>query len=202
MSDPNKFINTYIDTTIAALHEYVGSSLQLKTQLKLANDLLQEKDGVIASLTNQIEQERSAAIKQDLVDSVSSELTTCRDKLRIAEESHNALKVKVSHMDTLTRQLAEMKNEILSRDDKIATFTNELSTKDAQISSLNQTINELNVSLASKIKDTEKLQKELDKLSEKKQPEIKSVPESSTVKVQLNTKNKTKPKELPIDDDF
>lgn len=195
MSDPNKFINTYIDTTIAALHEYVGSSLQLKTQLKLANDLLQEKDGIIASLTNQIDQERIAAIRQDQVDSVNSELSSCQDKLRIAEESHNALKVKISHMDTLTRQLTDMKNEIRTRDEKITAFTNELSEKDAQII-------ELNNSLESKIKDIEKLQKQLDKLVDKKQPEVKSVPETSTVKVQLNTKNKTKPKDLPVDDDF
>lgn len=195
MSDPNKFINTYIDTVIAALHEQLGSGLQLKTQLKLANDHLQEKDGVIAQLTSEIE-----AIKnnQENINSAQAELASCNDRLRIAEESHAALKVKVSHMDTLTKQLADMKNEIKVRDEIIATITNDLNTKDAHISSLNSTILEKDNELA-------RLQgllneKENDKPTIKSEKTKSTSKESSTVKVQLNTKSK--PKELPIDDDF
>lgn len=175
MSDPNKFINTYIDTIIAALHEQLGSGLQLKTQLKLANDLLQEKDGIIAQLNNEIE---NIKITENYTKSVQAELVYCQDKLRTAEENHNALKTKVSHMDTLTKQLADMKNEIRLRDDKIAAIMKDLDAKDAKISSLTNDI------------------KQNAKLEKVKTGSVKS----STVKVQLNTKSK--PKELPIDDDF
>lgn len=195
MSDPNKFINTYIDTVVAALHEQLGSGLQLKTQLKLANDLLQEKDAVISQLTNELQNNVN---NQNNINSVQTELASCNDRLKIAEESHNALKVKVSHMDTLTKQLAEMKNEIKVRDEKIETITNDLNTKDAHISSLNSTIFEKDNELA-------RLQsllneKENDKPTIKPEKAKSTSKESSTVKVQLNTKSK--PKELPIDDDF
>lgn len=201
MSDTNKFINTYIDTVVSALHEQLGSGLQLKTQLKLANDIIQEKDGIIVHLSNEIENIRNM---QGNVDSVQAELIACQDRLRIAEESHNALKVKVSHMDTMTRQIGEMKQEIKIRDDKIAELTENLGTKETQTSSLNKTIVEkeseltrLKTLLKEKEDEAFKLNAKLDKT---KPTNDKVSKESSTVKVQLNTKSK--PKELPIDDDF
>ena len=138
MSDPNKFINTYIDTTIATLHEYVGSSLQLKTQLKLANDLLLERDAAISKLTD----EKDAAVSrltseiesinntfstnQDNTETMKAALLSCQDKLRIAEESHSAISSKVSHMDTLLKQLSDMKNENKTRDDQIASLNTDI----------------------------------------------------------------------------
>ena len=50
MSDAQqKFINLYVDKAVGMLHEYLGTIIQLKTQLQMANDLIQEKDQVIAS---------------------------------------------------------------------------------------------------------------------------------------------------------
>jgi chromosome segregation ATPase len=209
MSDPNKFINTYIDTTIATLHEYVGSSLQLKTQLKLANDLLVERDAAITKLTD----EKDAAVSrltseleninnnfsttQDNTETIKIALLSCQDKLKIAEESHSAIASKVSHMDTLLKQLADMKNEIKTRDDRITSLNDDLVTKDNQLSSCNENINNLNLSLIDKDKIILELTKKLEKL-EQPQPVAKNVKESSTVKVQLNNKTKTK----EIDDDF
>jgi chromosome segregation ATPase len=198
MSDPNKFINTYIDTTIATLHEYVGSSLQLKTQLKLANDLLVERDEIITQLSSEVENlKNNFSTNQDDSDSTKKALTLCQDKLKIAEESHNAISSKVSHMDTLLKQLSDMKNEIKTRDDRIASLNNDLVTKETQLLSCNKEIDNLNLSLIDKDKKILELAKKLQKL-ELPQPVAKNVKESSTVKVQLNTKTKTK----DPDDDF
>jgi chromosome segregation ATPase len=198
MSDPNKFINTYIDTTIATLHEYVGSSLQLKTQLKLANDLLVERDEIITQLSSEVENlKNNFSTNQDDSDSTKKALTLCQDKLKIAEESHNAISSKVSHMDNLLKQLSDMKNEIKTRDDRIASLNNDLVTKETQLLSCNKEIDNLNLSLIDKDKKILELAKKLQKL-ELPQPVAKNVKESSTVKVQLNTKTKTK----DPDDDF
>ena len=164
MSDPNKFINTYIDTTIATLHEYVGSSLQLKTQLKLANDLLVERDATITQLTS----EKDAAVSrltseieninsnfsntQDNTETMKAALLSCQDKLKIAEESHSAISSKVSHMDTLLKQLTDMKNEIKTRDDQISSLNNDLVAKDAQISTYNEKVDNLTSALTDKDK--------------------------------------------------
>ena len=214
MSDPNKFINTYIDTTIATLHEYVGSSLQLKTQLKLANDLLVERDATITQLTS----EKDAAVSrltseieninnnfsttQDNTQTMKAALLSCQDKLKIAEESHSAISSKVSHMDTLLKQLTDMKNEIKTRDDQISSLNNDLVAKDAQISTYNEKVDNLTSALTDKDKLILELTQKLEKLTPPppvpKVDVAKNVKESSTVKVQLNTKTKTK----DPDDDF
>jgi chromosome segregation ATPase len=203
MSDPNKFINTYIDTTIATLHEYVGSSIQLKTQLKLANDLLVEKDDTIAQLTGEIENiKNNFSTNQDNNETVRVALLSCQDKLKIAEESHNAISSKVSHMDTLLKQLTDMKNEIKTRDDQISSLNNDLVAKDAEISIYNEKIDNITSTLNDKDKLILELTRKLEKLAPPPpvpKPEVaKNVKESSTVKVQLNTKTKTK----EPDDDF
>lgn len=198
MSDPNKFINTYIDTAIATLHEFVGSSLQLKTQLKIANDLLIERDDIITQLSSEVQNlKNNFSTNQDDSDSTKKALTLCQDKLKIAEESHNAISSKVSHMDTLLKQLTDMKNEIKTRDDRISSLNDDLISKETQLLSCNKEIDNLNSSLIDKDKIILELTKKLQKL-ELPQPVAKNIKESSTVKVQLNTKTKTK----EPDDDF
>ena len=230
MSDPNKFINTYIDTTIATLHEYVGSSLQLKTQLKMANDLLverdaaitkltDEKDAAVSRLTSELENiNNSFSTTQDNTETLKVALLSCQDKLRIAEESHSAISSKVSHMDTLLKQLSDMKNVVMSKDDQIsslntdlvakgnqiASLNNDLVAKDTQITTYNEKINDLTSALADKDKLISELTKNIEVLTAPppapvlKAEVAKNVKESSTVKVQLNTKTKTK----EPDDDF
>lgn len=187
MSDPNKFINTYIDTAMATLHEYLGSSLQLKTQLKMANDLLIERDTTIAQLSSEVENLRNNySVNQETNEQAKSELLSCQDRLKIAEESHSAIKSKLSHMDTLLNQVTEMKREIQLRDETI-------SNKDIQIANLHEKI------------------KLLENPPPAKEPEViptavktQSQSSSNTVTTstaKLNTKVKiTKTKE--IDDDF
>ena len=225
MSDPNKFINTYIDTTIATLHEYVGSSLQLKTQLKLAHDLLIEKDATITQLISEKDtalekliNEKDATVSrltseleninnnfsatQGNTETMKAALLSCQDKLKIAEESHSAITSKVSHMDTLLKQLSDMKNEIKTRDTQISSLNTDLVAKDTQISTYNEKVDNLTSALTDKDKVILELTQKLEKLTPPppipKVDVAKNVKESSTVKVQLNTKTKTK----DPDDDF
>ena len=214
MSDPNKFINTYIDTTIATLHEYVGSSLQLKTQLKLANDLLverdaaitklnEEKEAAVSRLTSELENiNNNFSATQGNTETMKAALLSCQDKLKIAEESHSAISSKVSHMDTLLKQLSDMKNEIKTRDTQISSLNADLVAKDTQISSCNEKVDNLTSALTDKDKLILELTQKLEKLTPPppvpKVDVAKNVKESSTVKVQLNTKTKTK----DPDDDF
>jgi chromosome segregation ATPase len=129
-------------------------------------------------------------------------LLSCQDRLKIAEESHSAISSKVSHMDTLLKQLGDMKNEIKTRDDQIASLNTDIVTKDTQILSCNEKVNNLTSALTDKDKLISELTKKLEKLTPPppvpKTDVAKNVKESSTVKVQLNTKTKTK----DPDDDF
>lgn len=183
MSDQSKFINTYIDTTIAALHEYMGSSLQLKTQLKLANDTILEKDGLIAQLANEIENLKSinsTNINQST--SLQAELAECRNRMAAADDSNNAMSSKLSHMDNILKQLSDTNQIVSAKDGEIASLTNELNGKDERIAALNEEI----ANLKTTVKTISK--------PEKIEPAPKELP---TAKVQLNTKNKPK---APNDD--
>jgi len=118
MSD--KFINTYVDFAIGTIHEQLNNILQLKTQLKIANDLILEKDGVINALTQE---------NNSTVGDLNTEIKTLKDEVSTIDSlrrtisnlttENEALKSKSSHIDTCLNQVSEMKKEIISRDEII-----------------------------------------------------------------------------------
>lgn len=150
MSD--KFFNTYVDFAIGTIHEQLAIILQLKTQLKIANDLVLEKDGVINTLTQE---------KEDFVSSVTNETNDLRQQVSTIDGLRNtingltaeneSLKVKASHTDTCLNQVAEMKKEIVSRDQKIQEYDKELLIKDNIIKELKEEIEKLKASQDTKL---------------------------------------------------
>lgn len=116
MSDTNKFVNAYIDFAVGQLHENINSILQLKAQLKVANDTLSEKDGVIGKLMQDLEVNKAD----------NQEIIKYRDQARRWEDAHNAMSGKVAHLDTALAQITQMKKEVLSRDETIEKLKQEL----------------------------------------------------------------------------
>lgn len=110
--DQNKFINTYIDITINSLLDYVKSNLQLQTQIKVLEFVAAEKDQIIASLTQQVNENKTAE--------------DWKNKYESSETNYNAILTKLSHMNTLVSQVADMKKQILSKDAKIELLEKEL----------------------------------------------------------------------------
>ena len=105
MIDQGKFINTYIDTIVNSLLEYVKSNLQLQTQVKVSELVIAEKDQIIASLQQQINENKVAE--------------DWRVKFEASETNYAAMQSKLSHMDTLLKQVADMKRIILEKDAEI-----------------------------------------------------------------------------------
>jgi len=130
MSDSNAYVNAYIDHAIGMIHENVNVVLQLKTQLKMANDLLSEKDAVIGSLMSKLD-----SYKID-----SEEMADLRDKAQRWEESFNTMSTKASHIDTALGQIAQMKAEIKQRDAKIAKLEEKLNPTKKTINTKNKPI--------------------------------------------------------------
>lgn len=136
----SKFINTYIDVIIGTLHEHLNTILQLKTQQKLLNDLIQEKDEVISTLTREKDeavenlQAQLASVSENAESSLTeknilaSEIESLRTNAKIWEESYTAMKNKVSHMDTLTNQLNQYKQDILTKNNEIDRLNKEIAT--------------------------------------------------------------------------
>jgi len=113
--DQNTFINTYIDIVINSLQDYVKANLQLQTQIKVNEFVVAEKDKTIASLTQQLTDNKTAE--------------DWKTKYEAAENNYSAILGKLKHMDVLLSQVNDMKKLVL--------------TKDAQIELLNKEIEEL-----------------------------------------------------------
>ena len=114
--DQNKYINTYIDIIVGQLHELLNSNLQLKTQIKLANDLIQEKDQIIGNLQNQL-----SSIQHN-----DSDVQIAKDQAKHWEDSYHAMTNKVAHMETLLTQIKNMKATVLEKDNRITELSKEL----------------------------------------------------------------------------
>lgn len=115
MVDQNQFINTYIDIIINSVTDHVKSNLQLQTQVKVLEMMSAEKDRIIASLTEQLNSNKEAE--------------DWKTKYEAAETNYSAAMNKLNHMDTLLRQLSEMKIEIKKRDAIIANLEKKPSKK-------------------------------------------------------------------------
>ena len=130
MSDQNKFINTYIDNAVGLIHEQVTNILHLKTQLKLSQDSLAEKDGVIEALNSKIVELEEIIKTKDTENSQKTidekEYQRALSNAASWEQSYNAMVNKVSHMDTLLKQVVDMKKQIKDRDDEISLLKNEI----------------------------------------------------------------------------
>lgn len=117
MSDTNAYVNAYIDNAVGMIHENINVVLQLKTQVKMANDIIKEKDGLIGSLMSQLESSKN----------ISDEVTRYREVARQAEEAQKNAISKMEHMDTAISQISSMKSEIKKRDAMIANLEEKLS---------------------------------------------------------------------------
>lgn len=107
--DDQKYINAYIDTTVGAVHEYINIILQLKAKIKVASDLVLEKDEVIATLQNQLNEN-----KQN-----TEEVSNAKRDAKSWEEQYHAMKSKVAHMDTLTNQYNELKKQFIETNSEL-----------------------------------------------------------------------------------
>ena len=114
MSDSNKFVNSYIETCMNTLQENLANIVQLKTQLKLANDLIAEKDAVIGNMLRELEAKAH----------VESQYHNAMETNRGMNDELLGLRNKVTHLDTALRQVAEMKTMLLIKDKEIENFKN------------------------------------------------------------------------------
>ncbi len=84
----------------------LSSNLQLKTQNKIANEIIQEKDNLISDLQNRI----------NAIQNNDGDVQRAREQAKHWEDSYHAMNAKVAHMDTLLNQVKDMKAIILEKD--------------------------------------------------------------------------------------
>jgi len=131
MSEQSKYINTYLDHSVGMIHEYISLVLQLKTQTKLANDGIIERDEIIKNLQNDLEATRSeySNVKINLDKTIASDneqINQLRGDASKWESEYNNMKAQVDHMNTAVNQINEMKRMILDKDKEISSLQKEL----------------------------------------------------------------------------
>lgn len=110
MSDQSRYVNTYIDVAVGTAHEYLNAILQLKAENKLSNEIIQEKDGLITNLQNELEQERARnRLEHEAVDKANEQVKTWESEV-------NLLKGKASNFDALVNQFNELKRDFIAKD--------------------------------------------------------------------------------------
>lgn len=111
--DQSKFLNTYIDVVLTTTHEQINSIVQLKTNLRIAEDNIKE----LSTHIENIEKE-----KQELIERINSEVRTSADRdeaikklnerIEVLSGEVDGYKQKASHVDTFAQQIVLLKNEL------------------------------------------------------------------------------------------
>ena len=117
--DNGKFVNAYIETASAIAHEYSNNVIQLRSQLKIAEDMVVEKDAQINSLSQQL---TLATETNELNNKLLSEL----EELKAQNYS---LSNKASQVDTFAKQISEMKTMIASKETMIQKLSKKAAAK-------------------------------------------------------------------------
>ena len=109
MTDQSAYVNAYLENTVAMLHDQLNQIIQLKTQVKLSENLLSQKDSKITELSSQI----------TTTSATEKEFTALKERARIAEDSQHALMNKVSHMEALQNQFNELKKLYIDKEKEL-----------------------------------------------------------------------------------
>jgi DNA repair exonuclease SbcCD ATPase subunit len=105
MSD--KFFNAYVESAVSVLHDYVNSTLQLKAQLRVSNELLAEKDAIIAQSNSDIENLKNQILS---FQNNSEENEKLKNNAKHWEDSYHTIMDKVGQMEILTKQYNDLKS--------------------------------------------------------------------------------------------
>jgi chromosome segregation ATPase len=158
MSDSNTYFNAFVDAAVGSIHEYVALTLQLKAKLKLANDLLAEKDNssdqleelrlekdtIIADLTHQIEIIKDDKSKSS--GSLQNELNTLRNQLNDVtlqlNDKNNNFNTLQNELNTLRNQSNDVTSQLNDKNNNFNTLQNELNFVRNQLTEINAQFND------------------------------------------------------------
>lgn len=165
MSDPNRYINVYIENALGMVHEYINLLLQHKTQARLMEETIKDKDLDIARLSEEITNLRENSVN-------ASELG---EKARIWEDQYNVMKQRVAHMDTMASGFNEIKQRLVEKNTQVDNMATELEQLRQEVAEKNNLILELEKELKPFRKDIKVV-----------------VPKKAAPKKEINTVDKAK----------
>lgn len=216
MTDSSKYINNYIDILMGTLHENLATLIQTKTQLKVVNDVISERDATIAALSNEISMLKSnSSIEKENITKNNEELEELRRINTHLENEVNFLQNEVvnlrqnntnqedsvrksnEELERLRARNTELEGSFISLQGKISHMDTLLN----QISQMKNSIIERDVEISNLKREKET---EIDKLRLEKDTEISNLKVEidqlkAPAKKLINNKSKTKTLPLSVD---
>lgn len=192
MSDSSTYINTYLDHCMSMIHENTTQILQLRTQAKLATDLIKQKDEVIAGLQEELDECKTESSDwHKNADTFGDELTKKKDEFKRLEDECNALRGKVSHMDSLASQLTNANQEIAKRNEETRQLNERVNGLVNDNERIKKELEEKNQEISNRSQEVQSKSSEIDSLNVKVKTLEKQLEESLSPKKSINTKGKT-----------
>ena len=159
MSDVNKYVNVYIENALGLVHEYINILLKTKTEAKLVEELVKDRELDIARLTEEITHLREN----------HENAGEAQEKARVWEEQYNSMKQRVAHMDTMASGFNEIKQRLVEKNTQVDQMATELEALKQAVIEKDAIIDDLNKQLKPFLKDI--------KVTEPKKPVLKKVEE-------------------------
>jgi chromosome segregation ATPase len=143
MSDANKYINVYIENALGLVHEYINILLKTKTEAKLMEEVLKDKDLEIARLSEEVTGLRGNSVN----------VNEALEKARVWEDQYNSMKQRVAHMDTMASGFNEIKQRLVEKNTEVDRIATELQQLRQDVAEKNQIIDDLNKQLKPLLKE-------------------------------------------------
>lgn len=176
----SEFMNTYVNVALETIHSYVNETLQLKTHLKVVNDLVSQKDQVIHDLNARIESlytENEG--RRSTEGEMQNQMQHLRDNASSWESQYNNIINKVSHMDTLTNQYNDLKKQYVKKETEVNRISDELKSIVDERDSLKNELNTLRI-------ETSKLEKLIKKEEKKSVTPVTNMPSKKVINKESN----------------
>ena len=175
MNDSSKYVNAYIDVAVGTVHELLNQVLQIKTEARVANDLVSEKDQVISSLQEERDKNK---VGHDEIDKAQAQVRTWENEV-------NSLRNKANSFDGLSNQFNDLKRDLIEKNKEFENVKKELEeTK-------------------TKLKELQKIDRQVKREEKKSQPVVvKPVINKETTPVAKSIPAKVVVKEAEEDNDF
>lgn len=143
MSDVNKYVNVYIENALGLVHEYINILLKTKTEAKLIEELVKDKDLDIARLTEEI-----TNLRENYANAGEAQ-----EKARVWEDQYNSMKQRVAHMDTMASGFNEIKQRLIEKNTQVDQMATELETLKQAVAEKDRIIDDLNKQLKPLLKE-------------------------------------------------
>jgi len=162
-------MNAYVNLVMETVHTNLNDILQLKTQTKLLNDLVSEKDQVISSLTTELERAKENLSNNE---NLQVEMQRLRENASSWESEYNAMKNKVSHMDTLVNQHSDLQKKFVKQSEDFEKTETLLSELKQQLKEYQKTTGKKDNVVSSKVNINKEETKSTITKTQKIRPEV------------------------------